>query len=131
MKLVKMYYLLLLMLLTILSGCNMLNSKGKVRDFIPGTYVSAWSSSYSQTRDTLLIEPITEDGSVTYTITRRTYIEYNASFKKREPEYKIERWMGSYDPGAKTVVIENSGRILSFDPDKQEMKMGIVAYKQL
>ena len=109
----------------------MLKSNEKVRDFIPGTYSGAWSSSYSQTRDTLLIEPLTEDGSITYSITRRTFIDYSTATRKKDPEYKIVKWTGSYNPGAKTVVIENSGRILSFDPDKQEMKMGIVVYKKL
>jgi len=131
MKPIKIPCLKLLMLLTLLTGCHMFSSKGKLRDFIPGTYASAWSSPYSQTRDTLLIAPLTEDGSVTYTITRRTYIEYNAAFRKREPEYRIVRWTGSYNPGAKTVVLENSGRVLSFDPDKQQLMMGIVVYKKL
>ena len=126
----KTICLVKVMICLFLVGCNGLFKSDDVKNFIPGTYSAAWSTEFSESRDTLLIAPMMKQGSETYTITRRTHVTYTPA-RKRDPEYKIARWTGSYDEGAKIVVVMNNGRVLSFDPVAGEMKMGITTYKKL
>ena len=127
----KMIWLSTVTICLLLVSCNDLFKSDKVKDFIPGTYRSEWSTEFSESIDTLLIQPLMKEGSDTYTITRRTRVVFHKDSRKRNPEYKIARWTGSYDPGAKTVVVNNNGRVLSFDPVHKEMKMGTTAYRKL
>ena len=97
-----------------------------VKDYIPGTYVTEWTTEFTEARDTMLIEAASEKGSITYQITRRTYMLY-----QEKPQYKLVHWIGTFNSGNKTIIINNNGRILSFDPSNKEMKMGSTTYKKL
>jgi hypothetical protein len=97
-----------------------------VKDYIPGTYVTEWTTEFTEARDTMLIEPSVKDGSGTYQITRRIYMLY-----QKRPQYKLVHWTGTFNSGNKTIIINNNGRILSFDPANKEMKMGSTIYKKL
>jgi len=120
--------LLLLMAICslLLFGCNLFSSKVPVRDFIPGTYTTTWTTAFTQARDTMVIEPAATNGSGTFQITRRTYMLY-----QEKPQYKLVHWTGLYDSDNKTIIIHNNGRILSFDPVKKVMKMGSTTYTKL
>ena len=98
----------------------------KVKDYIPGTYTTSWSTEFTQSRDTLIIEPPTEGASIVYQITRRIYMLYLG-----KPQYKLVKWTGTFISTSKTVIINNNGAILSFDPARHEMKMGSAVYKKL
>lgn len=123
--------ILLFSFILLLQSCNSIFNPDNVKDFIPGVYCTAWTTAFSQSRDTLLIETITQQGSEGYIITRRTHVDFINAAKKREPEYSIVKWRGTYDASNKTVLINNNGRVLSFDTNKKEMKMGVVVYKKL
>jgi hypothetical protein len=118
-SLVTACYLLLL-------GCSLFSSKEPIRDFIPGTYCSEWTTEFTEARDTMLIEPLTKEGSSIYQIIRRTYMLY-----QKKPQYKLVHWTGTFNSGNETIIINNNGRILSFDPANKEMKMGSTTYKKL
>ena len=113
--------LLMVPMLLLFMGC-----KTQVKDFIPGTYVSEWTTEFTQARDTILIEPVIKDGSAVYQVTRRTYM----LFQKR-PQYKLVHWTGIFNTNNQTFTITNNGRILLFDPAAHEMKMGQTSYKKL
>ena len=98
----------------------------QVKDYIPGTYITEWTTEFTEARDTMLIEQGTKDGSGTYQITRRTYMLYQS-----KPQYKLVHWTGTFNSGNKTIIVNNNGRILSFDPGAREMKMGSTTYKKL
>lgn len=115
----------------LLISCNNLISSDNIKNSIPGTYSSSWTTEFSESIDTLLIEPLMKQGSDTYSITRRTHVSFFKDARNRNPEYKIARWTGSYDPRSKTVVVNNNARVLSFDPVNKEMKMGTKAYRKL
>jgi len=107
-------------------GCNLLSSREPVLDFIPGTYITKWTTAFTEARDTILIELSVREGSGTYLITRRTYMLY-----QQKPQYKLVHWTGIYNSGTKSIIINNNGRILSFDPANKEMKLGATTYKKL
>ena len=111
----------------LLTGCNI---DDNVKSFIPGIYVAEWKTEFNESRDTMLIHPLTQGGSETYRITRRTWFRYRNE-KRRGPEYKLLQWTGSYDEKQKTIMVHNTGRVLSFDPANAEMKMGTITYKKL
>ena len=97
-----------------------------VKDYISGTYTTEWTTEFTEARDTMLIESLVKEGSNTYQVTRRTYMLY-----QNKPQYKLVHWTGTYNTSNKTIIINNNGRILSFDPTNREMKMGSTTYKKL
>ena len=97
-----------------------------VKDFIPGTYVTEWTTEFTEARDTMVIDPLENAGSSNYQITRHTYMLY-----QKKPQYKLVHWTGTFNSGNKTIIINNNGRILSFDPAGKEMKMGSTIYKKI
>jgi hypothetical protein len=119
--------MILVMISLLLAGCY---KDDNVKEFVTGTYITEWKNEFNESRDTIIIEPLTNAGSKTYKITRKTFFHYT-NLRKRKSEYKVLRWTGCYDEKQKTVMIHNSGRILSFDPAKFEMKMGTITYKKL
>ncbi len=121
----------LLTLVVFALGCNWLLHSDTVKPFIPGTYSAAWKTPFSESRDTLLIDPVTENGSEGFLITRRTQLLFTNAAKKRAPEYSITKWTGSYNATDKTLLINGNGRILSFDPAGKTMRMGVIIYKKL
>ncbi len=118
-------------LIIVLLSCNSLTETDTVKVFIPGTYSAEWATEYNQTKDTLLLEPLTLNGSETFQITRRSKVEYINAAKERLPEYKISKWSGTYDAKTKTIFINNNGRVLSFDPKKDILWMGTIRYAKL
>ncbi|HRQ51193.1 MAG TPA: hypothetical protein PLR74_11690 [Agriterribacter sp.] len=113
------------------AGCRQLLNREKVKDFAAGTFVSSWQTEYSQSRDTIQIEPSASEGSEVFLIVRRTLTEYAGNEKKRSPSYKIAKWTGVYMSESKTITIRNNGRILSFNPSEGSMTMGVTVYKKL
>ena len=121
----------LIVIALLAAGCGQLLNRDKVKDFVPGTYVSSWKTAYSQSRDTIQIDLNASEGSEIFLIVRRTMTEYTGNDKKRPPSYKIAKWTGVYVTGSKTITIQNNGRILMFDPPKGTMAMGVTVYKKL
>ena len=118
---VKIKLLLMIPVLLFLFRCAQ-----PVKDYIPGTYITEWTTEFTEARDTIRIDPLEKAGSITYQLTRRTYMLY-----QKKPQYKLVHWTGTFNSGNETIIINNNGRILSFDPDKREMKMGSTTYKKL
>eukprot|EP01035_Chromulina_nebulosa_P064813 gene64813-88664_t len=114
----------------LMAGCK-LGGEKKVREFIPGTYITEWDNGFSTARDTILMKPSPAEGGGGYSITRRTFYRQSVKGKTLNPKYKIARWTGRFNQQDMTVVINKNGRILSFDPDKNEMRMGSAIYKKL
>lgn len=118
-------------LVVVLFSCNNLNNSDNVKSFIPGTYCSEWETEFSKTKDTLLLQQLTQNGSETYQITRRSQVIFINTAKNRPFEYRLIKWAGTYDSKTKTIFINNNGRVLSFDPMKATMWMGTIRYQKL
>lgn len=127
MKMISTMFLIVLLA----AGCGQLLNRNNVKDFAAGTFVSSWQTAYSQSRDTIQIEPTASEGSETFLIVRRTLTEYSGNEKKRAPSYKIVKWTGVYMSESKVITIQNNGRMLSFNPAEKTMTMGVTVYKKL
>ena len=112
-------------------GCDGLIHSDNVKPFIPGIYLASWKTSFSNAIDTMSIAAVSENGSEGFLIIRRTHLNFINAAKKREPEYSITKWMGSYNATDKTIVVNSTGRILSFDPDNKLLRMGSIVYRKL
>jgi hypothetical protein len=121
---------LAIFILILLVSCNP-GTETRVREFIPGTYITEWDNGFSTARDTILVKPAPAEGGDSYSIIRRTFYRQSVNGKTLNPKYKIARWTGRFNQQDMTVVINKNGRILSFDPDKKEMRMGSAIYKKL
>ena len=115
-----------LALLILLGGLLPGSCGTKFRDDIPGTYAAAWSTEFTEARDTIIIKPVPAHGSIVYSITRKTYMLF-----LKKPEFKMVHWTGTFNDENKTIIINNNGRVLSFDPAGNEMSMGATVYKKL
>jgi len=113
---------------TFLFGCNSFTDK--VKPFVPGTYIATWKTAFSVAVDTMNISA-PSGGSETFSIVRRTHLQFTNAAKKREPEYSISKWQGTYNTNDKTLVVQSNGRIISFDPDNKVLRMGAIVYRKL
>lgn len=114
-------------------SCNPFRSGDHVREFIPGTYVTSWKNEFTVSKDTILIiSPLPfVKGSDQYFVTKRSYYKQTVDGKELKPQFKIQNWTGSYNPEVKTLVIDKSGRVLLFNPDKNELVEGSTSYNKI
>lgn len=115
----------------LLMSCGLFGKKVSVQEFIPGVYVAQWTSEFADSRDTLQIEALAAPSEGMYAITRRSYHVYNQRTKRRKPAYELQHWTASYAQREQVLLVHKNGRVLSFDPAKQEMRMGITIYRKL
>lgn len=109
--------------------CFLSDRDKDITAFIPGTYWAERSNEFSEAKDTIAIALSPSSATYRYYITRRTAVFYTAI--ERQPEYRIEQWTGFYNKDHQTLIVQKSGRELSFHPGKKEMVMGITIYKKL
>ena len=121
--------IIILCLIFCLVSCKGLLSD-KVKDFMPGVYISSWSSEFTTARDTIKIEPAAGSSGI-YQITRRTSLVYLNDLRNRKPAYKLVKWTGTYQEDKKVLLVIPNGRILLFDPAANEMRMGTSVYKKI
>lgn len=130
-KIMKTLLLIHILGLLVCCSCKLLSPGDNVKEFMPGTYIAEWTSEFATSRDTLLIQAPARNKSQVYAITRRSLHTYTRSNKIRPPQYKLTHWTGFYNNTKQTLDISDNGRILVFDPDKNEMQMGNITYKKL
>lgn len=126
MKMITFFTLVILFV-----GCDGLLHSDNVKPFIPGIYLASWKTTFSVAVDTMQIAAVSSNGSEGYLITRRTHLQFINASKKREPEYSITKWIGSYNATDKTILVPVNGRVLSFDPDNKLLCMGSIVYRKL
>lgn len=118
-------------LVMILLSCNGLPQTDSVKNFIPGTYCAEWENEFKKATDTIEIQLLTQNGSESYRISRRVHLTFVNQLKATPSEYKAQSWTGTYSKNSKTVIINNTGSILSFDPVKKILWWGTSSYKKL
>ena len=118
-------------LVLLLASCNPFRSGDHVKEFIPGTYVTSWRNEFTVSKDTILIAPPIAKGSDQYLITKKSYYRQTVDGKELKPQFKVQNWTGSYNPEVKTLVIEKSGRVLLFNPEKNELVEGSTSYNKI
>lgn len=111
-------------------SCSLIGSD-KVKPFIPGTYIRHYTDEYTDSYDTITIQPITPAGSDRYAITKRSRFEKIDDAGKKVPGYELKHWMGVYDEKTKTLWLQAPGKRMYFDPVKSELKIGTEPYKKI
>ena len=120
-------------LVLLLTSCNPFRSGDHVKEFIPGTYVTSWKNEFTVSKDTILITPppLFTKASDQYIVTKRSYYRQTVDGKELKPQFKVQNWTGSYNPEVKTLVIDKSGRVLLFNPEKNELVEGSTSYNKI
>lgn len=111
--------------------CSPFRSRDEVREFIPGTYITEWKNEFTQSKDTIVIAAPGTKGGDGYRITKRSYYQQMIDGKELKPQSKVQNWSGTYNPEVKTLVIDKSGRVLLFDPAKNELVEGSTSYRKI
>lgn len=125
------FTLLVLIINLIMISCGNSHNTA-LKNFIPGTYVTAYEGTYSIGNDTIEIRQQGDSETNTYLIIKRNaYQRKQKGTVKENINYKSSTWTGIFDENKKTVTVSKNGRTILFDIDQNEMKMGITVYKKL
>lgn len=117
-------------------GCSSIVHKDEVQEFIPGTYISAFTDSvftntYTIGFDTLRIAKQTTSGSKTFQVERSLKYTRTVDGKEQPTEAKHETWTASYQPADKTLNVTTTGGTIAFDVKKAMAKIGSKEYKKI
>lgn len=118
------------LLVFVVVSCG-LRSGNDVERFIPGIYVAEWRTEFAYAKDTLQIKQADQSQQSTYIIGRRTYYQYNQQTKPVPPQYKVETWIASWSASTRILRVDKSGRVITFQPEDEQLKMGIKVYRKL
>ena len=115
----------------IMAGCGNRNDAA-LKTFLPGTYTTSYEGDYSIGNDTLEIRQQGNGENNAYTIIKRNAHQRKQNGVLKEGvNYKSTTWTGLFDESTKALTITRTGRVLLFDVEQNEMKMGITTYKKL
>ena len=113
---------------TLLAACNL--AKEDTREFIPGTYVTSFKDTLAVVNDTFYIHGLTTSGGDQYAVINSMSFQQNIDGHLQPLQWKTNKWTGNYDERNNTILVNQTGAILAFDPAKKEMKLGTVSYKK-
>lgn len=111
--------------LLILSGCS-----PRETDFIPGIYVKQFTQEYNIGSDTLVITAADEPGS-NYAIERHLKYTPVKDGKKLSAHAETANWFGNYNRDSKQLMVQPSGKVLTFSPERQCVYMGYSVYQKV
>lgn len=118
------------MLIFLVYGCGLIQSKDEVRDFLPGTYIRFSQHEYGHEYDTLTI--ILQNKSAgEYKILRKWKYERMLDGKTIEPEYKRTTTSGIYNEDRRLLQETATGDFLSFDVQEKVLFNGPTKYQKL
>jgi hypothetical protein len=108
-----------------LSGCSQQET-----DFIPGTYVKQFAQQYNIGSDTLIITAVTPSGG-SYAIAR--YLSYVPikDGKRLKAQSESAHWMGGYNKDSKQLIVQPSGKVLTFSQDSNCLYIGNSMYNKI
>ena len=102
-------------------ACN----SGRVKDFIPGTYVNSARSEFSQANDTLVV---VHEQSNSYHIQRRTGFNLVRKGRLMKKQYAKEEWKAIYDLDTNTLIETRKGKVITFYPESACLRVGTRKY---
>ena len=116
----KVSTILIALIITTLYSCS---PKSKTTN-ISGIYVTQFKNEYSITSDTLVVA--SEANSQTYSIERRTGFNKIRDGKTLPKEFKVAKWMSSYDIESKCCKKLNWVRQISVLSEKHGLKSLVI-----
>ena len=96
---------------------------------ISGTYVTQFKNEYSITSDTLVVG--SEGNSQTYNIERRTGFNKVRDGKILPKEFKVAKWVSSYNSDRQLLQETELGKQISVLTEKQSLKLGDTEYQKV
>lgn len=124
----KKYLFLLLAGCLGLAACQTHTSK--IRDFIPGSYVSSAKSEFSIANDTLIIAA-DESATNTYVITRKTGYRLLVNGQPTALHHKVKRWTATFNKDSGELTVLQTGKAIRFLPDNHCLVNGNSQYLKL
>jgi len=118
----------LVICLLLLSGCGL--SASNVKEFIPGTYVRDFQQQYSSGSDTLIIN-LADEVTGRYNIGRHLGYVSVRDGKALDAKKEKQMWVALYNADTKQLVIQRTGRLVSFSPEKQSLAIGNSVYNKI
>lgn len=121
----KVSTILIALIITTLYSCS---PTSKTTD-ISGTYVTQFTNEYSITSDTLVVA--SEANSQTYSIERRTGFNKIRNGKTLPKEFKVAKWVSSYNIEKQMLQETELGKQISVLSEKQSLKLGDSEYQKV
>jgi len=121
----KVSTILIALIITTLYSCS---PTSKTTD-ISGTYVTQFTNEYSITSDTLVVA--SEANSQTYSIERRTGFNKIRDGKTLPKEFKVAKWVSSYNIEKQMLQETELGKQISVLSEKQSLKLGDSEYQKV
>jgi hypothetical protein len=121
----KVSTILIALIITTLYSC----SPTSKTNYISGTYVTQFKNEYSITSDTLVVA--SEANSQTYNIERRTGFNKIRDGKTLPKEFKVAKWVSSYDTEKQILQETELGKQIYVLSEKQSLKLGDSEYQKV
>lgn len=102
--------------------------KKDVREFIEGSYVRDFKNEFAVGVDSVVLMAQGEDNYLILKYSRFSRIK-NGEFLP--DEMKLEKMFGIYDNGKKVIYEQQKGKVLSFNPEKEQMLIGASEYRKV
>ncbi|MDN3588128.1 hypothetical protein QWY86_15700 [Pedobacter aquatilis] len=100
----------------------------RVRDFMPGSYVSSAGGEFSMASDTLKVELVEGNN---YKVLRSTGYNLIRNGKVGRREYETQVWSCTYSVATNQLTELRKGRVISFFPGRGELSVGKRIYKKI
>lgn len=113
----------------VLAGCRDAASD-KVRAFIPGMYVRQIHNEFTNGADTLVIKEHDNKAGV-YLIDKMERLQKHIDGRAFTPKYETAKWTAVYDEKLHQLIVQNQGRILLFDPAKNQLMSNRTLYEKV
>ena len=112
-------------------GCNPQSETKEIKSFIPGIYVRSFQDEFSKGNDTIEIQPINATGNDCYKLVRKTGYQQTIDGHRLSPQYKTTNGSGCFDSEKNVIEWSESGRLISFNPAKNEINLGASIYSKV
>lgn len=117
--------ILIALIITTLISCS---PTSKPTD-ISGTYVTQFKNEYSNTSDTLVVA--SEANLQTYNIERRTGFNKIRDGKTLPKDFKVAKWIASYNLEKQLLQETELGKQISVSPERLSLKLGDTEYQKV
>lgn len=123
------YLLMLCLIFTFCARCKPGIDKG----IIPGTYTQYTELHHDEDSFTRLFDTldIQSSGKEVYNVIRRYRTFKTVDGRALEPEYKTRRWTGDYREKSQTILVNETGKVITFYPESDAITLGGVSYKKM
>ena len=115
----------------VITGCNTQSESMEIKSFIKGTYVRSFEDDFSKGNDTIEIQPTSTTANDCYKLVRKMGYQQTIDGRQLSPQHKVENGSGCFDTEKNVLEWRESGRMISFNPAKNEINLGASIYSKV